>query len=127
MSEWGIGKYGWLMELAFFVSALSYFFLFATLKKEIRGKLGKISLTLLFICALGTVGVGIFTTNPYPPDLRITKTLMHITSGTLAMVLYPIAIFMIAINISNRNETCAKYPTILKTIGILPLLAFIGF
>jgi len=127
ISEWAIGKYGWLMQIAFFISAISYFLLFATLKDEIKGKLGKIGITLLFICFLGTVGVGIFITNPYPPDLRITKTLIHTTAGSLAMVLYPIAILLITINISNRNETWAKYSTMLKTIGFLPVLAFAGF
>jgi hypothetical membrane protein len=127
ISEWAIGKYGWLMQMAFFISAISYLLLFAILKDEIKGKLGKIGITLLFICFLGTVGVGIFITNPYPPDLRITKTLIHTTAGSLAMVLYPIAILLITISISNRNETWAKYSTMLKTIGFLPVLAFAGF
>ena len=35
ISEWAIGKYGWLMQIAFFISAISYFLLFATLKDEI--------------------------------------------------------------------------------------------
>jgi hypothetical membrane protein len=127
ISEWAIGKYGWLMQIAFFISAVSYLLLFATLKDEIKGKIGKIGIALLFICFLGTVGVGIFITNPYPPDLRIIKTLIHTTAGALAMVLYPIAILLITINISNRNETWAKYRTMLKTIGFLPVLAFAGF
>jgi len=127
ISEWAIGHYGWLMQLAFFISAISYLFLYATLKHEVKGRTGKIGLTLLFICFLGTIGVGIFTTNPYPPDLRIPKTLIHTCCGTLAMVLYPIAILLLALNISRRNEAWAGYRSILKAIGFLPLLGFVGF
>jgi hypothetical protein len=127
ISEWAIGHYGWLMQLAFFISAMSYLFLYATLKREVKGRTGKIALTLLFICFLGTFGVGIFTTNPYPPDLRIPKTLIHTCCGTLAMVLYPVAILLLALNISRGNEAWAGYRSILKAIGFLPLLGFLAF
>src|SRR5436190_9617959 len=74
ISEWAIGKFGWLMQGAFFCSALSYLFLFLTLRGETRGIGGKIGLTLLFICFLGTVGVGAFVTDPYPTDFTILTT-----------------------------------------------------
>lgn len=127
ISEWAIGENGWLMRFAFLISATSYLLLFCALKSDITGKFGKAGLTLLFICFLGTVGVGIFVTNPYPPDLTITTTLLHTTFGTLAMVLYPVAILLLASNLSRRNESWAKYRTVLKAIGYFPLLAFIGF
>ena len=127
ISEWAIGQYGWLMQTGFFISAISYLLLFVALRTEVRGKAGKIGLAILVICFLGTVGVGLFTTNPYPPDLRMAKTLVHTTCGTLAMVLYPVAILLILINISNRNERWSGYRIPLKAIAFLPLLAFTGF
>ena len=120
ISEWAIGNYGWLMQIAFFISAFSYFFLFLTLKTEVNRISGKIGLALLFISFIGTMGVGIFVTDPYPPDFTITKTLLHTISGTLAMILFPIAILLITLNISKRNETWAGTKSILKFIGFFP-------
>src|SRR6188768_4047743 len=68
ISEWAIGKYGWLMQVAFFCSALSYLFLFLSIKKEVQDFWGKLGLLLLFICFTGTAGVGVFVTDAYPPD-----------------------------------------------------------
>ena len=126
ISEWAIGKFGWLMQVAFFCSALSYLFLFLSLKSDVHGPWGKIGLLLLFICFLGTIGVGVFVTDPYPPDFTITTTLIHIISGGLAMILLPFAALFINRNLmTNEHWKAAK--NILKWTAFLPLLAFIGF
>ena len=106
ISEWAIGKFGWLMQIAFFCSAFSYLLLFLTIKNEIKGLGGKMGLILLFICFVGTVGVGVFVTNPYPPDF---------------------ADLLINLNISRRNSDWVIARNILKLTAFLPLIAFIGF
>src|SRR6188768_1885832 len=98
ISEWAIGKFGWLMQIAFFSSALGYLFLFLSIKSDVHGSWGKIGLTSLFICFIGTVGVGVFVTDPYPPDFTITTTLIHTISGGLAMILLPFAALFINSN-----------------------------
>ena len=126
ISEWAIGKFGWLMQGAFFCSALSYLFLFLSIKKAVHGRWGKIGLILLFICFIGTVGVGAFVTDPYPPDFTITTTVVHATSGGLAMILLPFAALVINHNLmKNEQWKCVK--NILRWTAFLPVLAFIGF
>ena len=126
ISEWAIGKFGWLMQGAFFCSALSYLFLFLSIKEAVHGRWGKIGLILLFICFIGTVGVGAFVTDPYPPDFTITTTVVHATSGGLAMILLPFAALVINRNLmKNEQWKCVK--NILRWTAFLPLLAFIGF
>jgi hypothetical protein len=127
ISEWEIGKFGWLMQVAFFCSALSYLFLFPSIKSEIRGIWGKIGLTLLFICFLGTAGAGAFVTNPYPPDFTITRTLIHTISGTSAMIFLPFAALLINFNLARKNTEYIKEKYQLKLIAFLPLIAFMGF
>ena len=127
ISEWEIGKFGWLMQVAFFCSALSYLFLFLSIKKEIRGTWGKIGLILLFICFVGTAGAGAFVTNPYPPDFTITRTLIHTLSGTSAMIFLPFAALLINFNLARNNAEWIKEKNKLKLIAFLPLIAFIGF
>ncbi|MDZ4711419.1 MAG: DUF998 domain-containing protein [bacterium] len=109
ISEWAIGKYGRIMQLAFIVSALSYFSFFYTLKNEIKGITGKIGLIMICISFIGTVGVGIFITDTYPPDFTLPTTLIHTICGTLAMLLFPIGILLGVLNISKRNETWKNY------------------
>src|ERR1700689_1080042 len=41
ISEWAIGPYGWIMSLAFLITALSYAALFGMLKSQLHGILGR--------------------------------------------------------------------------------------
>lgn len=127
ISEWAIGKYGWVMQLAFISSGLSYLFLLLTVKPVINGRFGKLGLILLFCCFAGTVGVGIFVTDPYPPDFTITQTLIHTICGTLAMLLLPIAALLINYNLVKKNSGFAHLKNALLLTGIFPLIALIGF
>ena len=127
ISEWAIGKYGWLMQVAFCCSALSYLFLFLSIKKEVQGFWGKLGLLLLFICFTGTAGVGVFVTDPYPPDLTITTTLIHTMSGMLAMILLPFSALIINLNLLRKNDAWTGVKNVLIWTAFLPLTAFIGF
>jgi hypothetical protein len=120
ISEWAIGKFSWLMQGAFFTSALGYLFLGLALRGELKGFWGKAGFIFLFVCFLGTTGVGLFVTDPYPPDLTILTTLIHTIRGTLAMVLLPIAALLICFNLTHQEKA-------VKLIGFIPLVAFAGF
>ena len=119
ISEWGIGRHGWIMSVAFIISALSYAALWTMLKSQIRGLTGKIGITLLFICVIGTIGVGIFTTDPYPPDFTITRTLLHTICGGSAMFLLPFSALAININLALKNK--AWLPARNSAIFTMPL------
>ena len=64
ISEWAIGRYSWIMSGAFMVSGLSYAALFAMLRSQVPGVIGRIGLGLLLICAIGATGMGFCTTGP---------------------------------------------------------------
>jgi hypothetical protein len=127
ISEWAIGKYGWLMQITFITSGLSYLFLYLAIKLEINGRWGKIGLAFLFTCFLGTVGVGFFVTDPYPPDFTITTTLIHTICGTLAMILLPFAALILNRNLVRKNSHYTNKKKILLWTSFLPLIAFVGF
>ena len=48
ISEWAIGRHGWIMVLAFLISAVSYGSLFVAIKSQIHGIWGKIGLGSYF-------------------------------------------------------------------------------
>jgi hypothetical membrane protein len=127
ISEWAIGKYGWLMQITFITSGLSYLFLYLSIKSDINGRWGKLGLVFLFICFLGTVGVGVFVTDPYPPDFTITTTLIHTICGTLAMILLPFAALILNRNLVRKNIDYAGQKRVLLWSSVLPLIVFIGF
>ncbi len=128
ISEWVIGPYGWLMVLAFITSAVSYGSLFVAIRQEVRGLSGKIGAGILFICAIGTFGVGVFVTDPMPlrPPFSITG-IIHTISGMLAMLLLPFAALLINRSIALKNEKFTAARRILLVTSGLPLLALIGF
>ena len=127
ISEWAIGKYGWIMQCAFVFSGLSYLFLLLAIQPIIGGRPGKLGLALMFTCFAGTVGVGIFVSDPFPPDFTIIRTLIHTLCGTLAMLLLPIAALLISRSLVTKNSRFMPLKNILTVTAFLPLAAFIAF
>jgi Protein of unknown function (DUF998) len=129
LSEWAIGPYGWLMKTAFFVSALAYAALFVTLRRQVGGAVGRVGLWMLFACVIGTVGVGLFTTDPLDGPLRAPSTTgaLHILFGTVALFLLPFAGLLINLSLALKNPAwAARRLPLLWTAG-LPLFGFLGF
>lgn len=128
ISEWAIGRHGWIMSLAFLVSASGYGFLFWAIKSQMPNLWGKIGLGILFICFIGTVGVGVFTTDPYPPEKTLSPHgIAHIISGTSAMLLLPVAALLINLSLARKSEAWSRVRRPLLLTAGLPLLAFVGF
>src|SRR3954451_18032916 len=61
ISEYEVGRYGWLMQIAFFCLASSCIFLVLTLWTQINTA-GKIGLIMLIISATGMIIAAIFKT-----------------------------------------------------------------
>jgi Protein of unknown function (DUF998) len=135
ISEWAIGSHGWIMVMAFLISALSYSLLIITVWSQIRGVWGKIGLAILIICAIGTFGVGVFVTDPMkivtgptntPITLSVSGTL-HIIFGSSALFLLPFAALLINLNLAKKNKAWATAKTSLLWTAALPLFGLICF
>ncbi len=66
ISEYAIGRHGWVTVLAFLAAAMSYGCLFVAVRPAIRGSAGRVGFGILGVCALGTVGVGVGVFVPIP-------------------------------------------------------------
>ena len=66
ISEYAIGRLGWLAVLGFLASAAAYTCLAVALRHRLRDRLGRIGLFMLCYCALATAVVGL-----YDPHTRI--------------------------------------------------------
>ncbi len=128
ISEWAIGKFGWLMTTGFLLSAISYTALFVAIKRETKGIMGRIGIILFFICVVGTFGVSIFRTDPIEKLSTPTTTgLLHTILGSAALLLLPFAALIININFALKNETWASSKRILLWTAALPLFGFLCF
>jgi Protein of unknown function (DUF998) len=128
ISEWAIGPYGLVMSGAFLISALSYAALFAMLKSQVRGILGRMGLGILLICVIGATGLGIFTTDPMPMHFPLsTRGMLHVIFGTSQLVLLPFAALLINLSLARNNEALRSARRVLLWTAGLPLFGFVSF
>jgi hypothetical protein len=128
ISEWAIGRYGWIMSGAFLISALSYAALFVMLKSQLHGSLGRMGLGILLICMIGATGVGIFTTDPMPLHFPLsTRGTLHVIFGTSQLVLLPFAALLINLSLARNNEAWRPTRRVLLWTAGLPLFGFSSF
>ncbi|MBG0569042.1 DUF998 domain-containing protein [Actinoplanes aureus] len=121
ISEYAIGRLGWIAVLAFLLATTAYALLFAALRPLVRGRLG---LSLLAICVLGTFGVGVFVADPVttPWSAMTTVGRLHVICGLSALVLLPFAALLINRELARRLPAAAR---VLRWTGWLPLAGLI--
>jgi hypothetical protein len=128
ISEWAIGRYGWLMSGAFLISAASYGALFVMLRSQLQGTMGRIGLGVLLVCVIGSIGVGIFTTDPMPlHDPLSTTGKLHVIFGTSQLMLLPFAALLINLSLARKNQRWATSRRVLLWTAGLPLFGFGAF
>jgi Protein of unknown function (DUF998) len=128
ISEWAIGPHGWVMSGTFLISAVSYAALFLMLRSQLQETMGRFGLGLLLLCVIGTVGVGMFTTDPMPVHYPLsTIGTLHVISGTSQLVLLPFAALLINLSLARKNQTWASARRVLLWTAGLPLFGFLSF
>ena len=122
ISEFAIGRHGWVMQLAFLTAAVSYGALFVAVRPAVRGATGRVGLGILGVCVVGTVGVGVFVADPVVTPLNELTTVgtLHVVYGLSALVLLPFAALLINLDVARGNTAAA--PALRWTAG----LPFVG-
>lgn len=89
ISEYAIGRHGWLMQLAFFSLAVGYLALAAALRPRLRSIGGRVGLVMMVVSAVGLIVAGLFTTDPITTsaDAATTNGQLHSLGGTLGMAM----------------------------------------
>lgn len=114
ISEYQIGHYGWLMQLAFFCWSLGVFCLAIVLWPHIS----VIADIPLFVIALSILGAGIFVTGPIttPNKLQSRASKLHTLFGAITIIGTPFEVTAI-----DRNPNSAPI------FFLLTLLVWLGF
>jgi uncharacterized protein DUF998 len=125
ISEYAIGRYGWIMVLAFLSLALSYVSLFVAIRSQLRTIVGRIGLALLLVSALGLTIAAIFTTDPITvsEDAVTTGGTLHNLGGTLGIAM-PFAAALIGWKLARNPAWSSAKRSLLWATG-LALVAFL--
>jgi hypothetical protein len=101
ISEYQIGHYGWLMQLAFFCWSLGVFCLVTVLWPDISA----IADMSLFVIALSILGAGIFITGPIttPNELQSRSSKLHTLFGAITIIGTPFEVTAIDWNLSSNS------------------------
>jgi len=125
ISEYAIGRHGWMMVLAFLSLAVSYVSLFVAIRSQLQTTAGRIGLALLLVSALGLTIAAVFVTDPITvsKDAVTTEGRIHGLGGTLGIAM-PFAAALVGWNLArNPAWSLAKVPLLWAT-G-LALVAFL--
>ncbi|HEC62702.1 MAG TPA: DUF998 domain-containing protein [bacterium] len=102
ISEYEIGRFGWLMQVAFFSLAAGTVCLALALRSQVQSVTGYIGLVLLLVIAVGMTMGGIFITGPIttPRDEIGMVSQLHNVGGSLAI--------FISLSLIRRSEKWAE-------------------
>jgi len=122
ISEYALGRHGWLMSLAFFCWAGSVLCLTAAVWSGLASRLPRAWL-LLVVGAL--VGAGVFRTNPILDDTPRLGHTLHAACGALVILTFPAGATLVTRGLPDRTplETWATRATWLGLVGFFGSIA----
>jgi hypothetical protein len=121
ISEYEIGRWGWLMRLAFFCWSVSYFALAVALWHQVLF----VDEVLLFVIAVGALGAAVFAPDPIttPQGSRTRANELHALSGVLVIFGLPITATIIDWNVGG-NPLVASIQPYLPWMSVVVWLGF---
>ncbi|RJO61969.1 DUF998 domain-containing protein [candidate division WS5 bacterium] len=105
ISEYEIGNFGWLMQVAFFSWALGSISLSIALWPHLRTIAGRIGAVLLLVASLGMAIGGLFVTDPITTatDAFSTAGILHSVGGVLMIFSAPFIVALISWSLLRHN------------------------
>lgn len=119
ISEYQIGRYGWLMQLAFFSWSLGIF----GLASELWHHTSTIADILLLVIAVSILGAGIFVTAPIttPNESQNRASRLHTLFGAITIIGTPFVVT--AIDWSFRGNSLFFLLTLMVWLGFLTFVS----
>jgi hypothetical protein len=101
ISEYEIGKHGWLMRIAFVSWGLSVMFLMIHLASN-ASTFNMIVTIWLAIIAIANFGAGAFITDPITNISKSVQNTLHTICGAIVILTFPIISTIVAVTISGK-------------------------
>jgi hypothetical protein len=122
ISEYEIGRFGWMMRLAFFCWGASVLALLITIWPYLQPISGTISRWWFILIVIALFGAGVFKTDPITDDTKYWVNTIHKICGTIVILTFPIAATLAVLSLLH-NPLWSAYQVLL-IFGIV--LAWIG-
>jgi hypothetical protein len=128
-SEYARGRAGWIMVVAFLVSAVSLGSLVVALAGRLRGLAGRAGLVVLSVVALATAVGGVFVTDPIDTaqDALSTSGTLHGLGAGLALMATPVAALLVNLRLAGQAPAGGLMRRVLRWTAPLPLVALVLF
>jgi hypothetical protein len=128
ISEYAIGRYGWIMVLAFLSLALSYVSLFLALRSQLQTITGRTGLALLLVSALGLIIGAVFTTDPITAtgDAVTTEGTLHNLGGTVGLAM-PFAAALVGWKLARSPAWVSAKRPLLWATGLAVVAFLVSF
>ena len=104
ISEYEIGRYGWLMSLAFFCWGGSVLALLTALWPSLQTIGGMIGRWWLLLIGVALFGAGIFKTNAITDTTPSTANSLHTLCGAFVILTFPIVASLVARSLARNPE-----------------------
>jgi len=132
ISEYEIGRHGWVMVLAFLFLASSCVALCVAIRPHVRTT-GKVGLILLLVCATGMTIAAVFTTDPITAsrDELTTRGNLHGLGTLLGIPGFPLAATLISRSLVrdgalSSGRRSLLWAAALTWIGLLTFVASVA-
>ena len=128
ISEYELGRYGWMMSLAFFCWGVSVLSLLAALWPSLQTIGGKIARWWLILIGIALFGAGIYKTNPILETAITTENTVHTICGAIVILTFPIVASLISGSLSrNQGWVSSKRQLLRGTLLVwFSQIAFFG-
>jgi hypothetical protein len=123
ISEYEIGRFGWMMRLAFFSWGASVLAILITIWPHLQSTSGTITRWWFVLIVIALFGAGIFKTDPITEVTHGLVNTIHTLCGMIVILTFPIAA-TIAVRSLLHNPLWSAYQGLL-IFGIV--FAWIGF
>jgi Protein of unknown function (DUF998) len=126
ISEYEIGKFGWIMRVAFFcwgISVLFFLISFWPFLQSVTGMIGKYMFIIIFI---SLIGAGIFKTDPITENNPNLENTLHVICGAIVIITFPITSTLVVNNIIG-NEYWPKMNNLMIIANVIVWIGLITF
>jgi Protein of unknown function (DUF998) len=126
VSEYAIGRHGWLMTACFIAQSLGCAALFIAIRSQARHWVGYIGLFFLLAAAVGPAMAAIFPSDLITtPPAEVSDTgRMHSIAGIIGIPSLPIAAILLSLHLTRQSGWSAKRSQVLVSalVAVLSLL-----
>lgn len=134
ISEYELGRFGWVMQVAFIVLAIATIGAFLAVRPHIQTFGGKVGLGLLLVAAVGLILGASFITDPITidPANGTTSGAWHNVGGSLMILPTPFTAVFVSWSLARRNKNWKAsgrsllWPTILIWVTIIWFFAVVA-